>query len=156
MLVLPNLPKLAEKYIHTPNNNHNKYHSCNSNNTELNTDLNETYVLLNAINSSTIKNEQSEFDYADQTMDSIAQTIADWADLTEETTEEYYTTCCLLRTYNNNRIFLVSVNNRLYIIKLYLTFRNLHIVFFYLIFIVFLLPVLIFCQSMAFNIRTQF
>ncbi len=66
---------------------------------ELNTDLNETYVLLNAINSSTIKNEQSEFDYADQTMDSIAQTIADWADLTEETTEEYYTTTLFSNAY---------------------------------------------------------
>ena len=65
----------------------------------LNTDLNETYVLLDAINGSAVENTQNEFDYVDQMMDSIAQTITDWARLTEETTEEYYTTTLFSNAY---------------------------------------------------------
>lgn len=66
---------------------------------KLNTDLNETYVLLNAINSTTVQSSQADFEYADQLMDSIAQTIANWADLIEETTEEYYTTTLFSNAY---------------------------------------------------------
>lgn len=65
----------------------------------LNTDLNETYALLNAINSSSRKNTQDEYDYADEKMSSIAQTIANWAVLTEETTQEYYTTTLFSNAY---------------------------------------------------------
>lgn len=65
----------------------------------LNTDLNETYALLNAINSSNKKNTQDEYDYADGKMSSIAQTIASWAELTEETTQEYYTTTLFSNAY---------------------------------------------------------
>lgn len=65
----------------------------------LNTDLNETYVLLDAINNSAIENTQNEFDYVDGLLDSIAQTIVDWAKLTEETTEEYYTTTLFSNAY---------------------------------------------------------
>lgn len=65
----------------------------------LNTDLNETYTLLNAINSTNRKNTQDEYDYADEKMASVAQTIAEWADLTEQTTQEYYTTTLFSNAY---------------------------------------------------------
>lgn len=58
----------------------------------MNTSLNKTYALLNAINQTDKKNVQDEYDYADGKMDLLAQTIAKWIDLTEQTTQEYYET----------------------------------------------------------------
>ena len=65
----------------------------------LNTDLNETYTLLNATNSTDKKNVQDEYDYADEKMAAAAETIAKWADLTEQTTQEYYTTTLFSNAY---------------------------------------------------------
>ena len=65
----------------------------------LNTDLNETYTLLNAANSTDKKNIQDEFNYADEKMTAAAETIAKWADLTEQTTQEYYTTTLFSNAY---------------------------------------------------------
>lgn len=65
----------------------------------LNTDLNETYTLLNAANSTDKKNIQDEYDYADEKMTATAETIAKWADLTEQTTQEYYTTTLFSNAY---------------------------------------------------------
>ena len=66
---------------------------------DLNTDLNEAYTRLAAINNSNSVNSQDEYDYADGLMAGIAQTIAEWADLTEQTTEEYYTTTLFSNAY---------------------------------------------------------
>ena len=65
----------------------------------VNTDLNETYELLNNMNSATRKNTQEEYDYADSLLDKIASTIAEWVKLTEETTEEYYSTTLFSNAY---------------------------------------------------------
>lgn len=65
----------------------------------LNTKLNETYTLLNAVNGTVGQNTQSEHDYADGKMSSLAETIARWADLTEQTAEEYYTTTLFSNAY---------------------------------------------------------
>ena len=66
---------------------------------ELNTDLNETYARLTAINNSNSANNQDEYDYADGLMAEVAQTISEWANLTEQTTEEYYTTTLFSNAY---------------------------------------------------------
>ncbi len=66
---------------------------------ELNTDLNETYARLAAIDNSNSVNSQDEYDYADGLMAAVAQTISEWADLTEQTTEEYYTTTLFSNAY---------------------------------------------------------
>ena len=65
----------------------------------LNTKLNETYTLLNAVNGTIGQNTQSEHDYAEEKMSSLAETIARWADLTEQTAEEYYTTTLFSNAY---------------------------------------------------------
>ncbi len=65
----------------------------------LNTDLNETYTLLNSANSTNRKNVQDEYDYADEKMAAAADTIAKWADITEQTTQEYYTTTLFSNAY---------------------------------------------------------
>lgn len=66
---------------------------------ELNTKLNETYTLLNAVNGANGQNTQSEYDYVDGKMSSLAETISRWADLTEQTAEEYYTTTLFSNAY---------------------------------------------------------
>ena len=66
---------------------------------ELNTDLNETYARLAAIDNSNSVNSQDEYDYADGLMAAVAQTISEWANLTEQTTEEYYTTTLFSNAY---------------------------------------------------------
>jgi hypothetical protein len=58
----------------------------------LNTKLNETYRLLNAISNSDTENSQEQYDYADEKLAEIAATISKWAELIEETTDEYYST----------------------------------------------------------------
>lgn len=65
----------------------------------LNTDLNEAYARLAAINNSSGVNSQDEYDYADGLMAGIAQTISELAGLTEQTTEEYYTTTLFSNAY---------------------------------------------------------
>lgn len=65
----------------------------------LNTKLNETYTLLNAVNGAVGQNTQSEYDYVDGKMSTLAETIARWADLTEQTAEEYYTTTLFSNAY---------------------------------------------------------
>lgn len=65
----------------------------------LNTKLNETYTLLNAVNGTVGQNTQSEYDYVDGKMSTLAETIARWADLTEQTAEEYYTTTLFSNAY---------------------------------------------------------
>ncbi len=65
----------------------------------LNTKLNETYTLLNAVNGTNGQNTQNEYDYVDGKMASLAETISRWADLTEKTAEEYYTTTLFSNAY---------------------------------------------------------
>ncbi|MCD8039322.1 MAG: hypothetical protein LUE96_09600 [Lachnospiraceae bacterium] len=65
----------------------------------LNTDLNETYTLLKAVKNTNVNNTQDEYDYADEKLASVAQTVAQWADLTEETTDEYYPTTLFSNAY---------------------------------------------------------
>lgn len=66
---------------------------------QLNTDLNETYALLNTASSVGGGNTQAEYDYADGRMEKLTATIAKWADLTEQTTQEYYTTTLFSNAY---------------------------------------------------------
>lgn len=65
----------------------------------LNTKLNETYTLLNAVNGTNGQNTQNEYNYVDGKMASLAETISRWADLTEKTAEEYYTTTLFSNAY---------------------------------------------------------
>jgi len=65
----------------------------------LNTKLNETYTLLNATNGVTGKNSQEEYDYVDGKMAGLAQTIANWATLTEQTADEYFSTTLFSNAY---------------------------------------------------------
>lgn len=64
-----------------------------------NTELNEAYELLNNMNSSTRKNSQEEYDYADAMLEKVASTLAKWVTLTEDTTEEYYSTTLFSNAY---------------------------------------------------------
>lgn len=64
-----------------------------------NTELNEAYELLNSMNSSTRKNSQEEYDYADAMLEKVASTLAKWVTLTEDTTEEYYSTTLFSNAY---------------------------------------------------------
>jgi len=65
----------------------------------LNTKLNDTYTLLNASRGVIGSNTQEEYDYADGKMSSLAETVARWAELTEQTAEEYYTTTLFSNAY---------------------------------------------------------
>lgn len=65
----------------------------------LNTKLNETYTLLNAVSGVVGKNTQEEYDYADQKLSSLTETIAKWAEQTEQTVEEYYRTTLFSNAY---------------------------------------------------------
>ena len=65
----------------------------------MNTELNEAYELLNSLNSSTRKNSQEEYDYADAMLEKVASTLAEWVTLTEDTTEEYYSTTLFSNAY---------------------------------------------------------
>jgi hypothetical protein len=58
----------------------------------VNTKLNETYRLLNAVTNSDTENTQDQYDYADEKLADITATISKWVDLIEETTDEYYST----------------------------------------------------------------
>ena len=66
---------------------------------ELNTGLNEANALLNAANAAEGKNTQDEYSYADEKMSAIVETIAKWAEVTEQTSEEYYATSFLSNAY---------------------------------------------------------
>ncbi|MBO5093695.1 MAG: hypothetical protein J6C33_04975 [Lachnospiraceae bacterium] len=59
---------------------------------EVNTQLNETYTLLDTVSASNRKNVQSEYDKADGMLERLTETISEWAELIEETTQEYYST----------------------------------------------------------------
>lgn len=59
---------------------------------QINTSLNKTYELLNAMSASDRQNVQSEYEYADGLLERLTDTISNWTVLVEETTEEYYTT----------------------------------------------------------------
>ena len=65
----------------------------------LNTKLNEAYTLLNAVNGTIGKNTQDEYDYVDGKMSYLAETVAKWAELTEQTAEEYYATTLFSNAY---------------------------------------------------------
>lgn len=65
----------------------------------LNTKLNETYTLLNAVSGAVGKNTQDEYDYVDGKLASLTETIAKWTDLTEQTAQEYYTTTLFSNAY---------------------------------------------------------
>ncbi len=71
----------------------------NSKIASMNTDLNETYELLNNMNSINRTSTQDEYDYADALLEKIALTIAEWVELTEKTTEEYYSTTLFSNAY---------------------------------------------------------
>lgn len=65
----------------------------------LNTKLNETYTLLNAVNGTVGQNTQSEYDYVEGKLSGVAETIARWTDLTEQTAQEYYATTLFSNAY---------------------------------------------------------
>jgi hypothetical protein len=56
------------------------------------TKLAEVTSLLESLNNSRLKNTQAQYDYADQKLESITGTLANWIELIEETTDEYYNT----------------------------------------------------------------
>lgn len=58
----------------------------------VNTELNRTYEQLNDVTESVRQNGQEEYDRADEMLEKVTETIAEWAGLIERTTEEYYTT----------------------------------------------------------------
>ncbi len=66
---------------------------------ETNTELNKIYALLNALEESTQRSTQSEYDKADRMLETIMQTLTEWAALIEETTQEYYTTTLFSNAY---------------------------------------------------------
>lgn len=65
----------------------------------LNTKLNETYGLLNAVNNASRSNTQDEYKYADEKLTLLTDTITQWAGLTEQTAEEYYATTLFTNAY---------------------------------------------------------
>lgn len=58
----------------------------------INSNLNETYTLLNTVVASMKQNTQEEYDTADQMLAGLTATISEWIGLIEDTTEEYYAT----------------------------------------------------------------
>ena len=63
-----------------------------SNIAKINTELNDTYELLNSLSASNRQSTQSEMDYADSLIEQLIVKITDWTRLIEETTDEYYST----------------------------------------------------------------
>lgn len=66
---------------------------------EVNTELNETYSLLNAMNTVNSKNAQSEYDYVDSVLSKLAETLSVWVKQIEDTTDEYYNTTLFSNAY---------------------------------------------------------
>lgn len=65
----------------------------------LNTKLNNIYTLLDTANNVNRTNTQQEYDYANQKLSSLTETIINWAELTEQTVKEYYTTTLFSNAY---------------------------------------------------------
>ncbi len=66
--------------------------SLNKEIAEENTNLNESYLLLNTLQEATTYNSQDEFDYADSLLTRLDTTISSWVELIGETTDEYFST----------------------------------------------------------------
>lgn len=66
---------------------------------EINTELNETYTLLNAMDTVSKKNTQDEYDYADSVLSKLAETLSVWVKQIEDTTDEYYNTTLFSNAY---------------------------------------------------------
>lgn len=57
---------------------------------ELNTALNETYDMVNALNASEQSLKEEDYAYADSLLDSLLTTVESWGKLVQQTTEEYF------------------------------------------------------------------
>ncbi|MBQ9436937.1 MAG: hypothetical protein IJU50_01250 [Lachnospiraceae bacterium] len=66
---------------------------------QVNTDLNETYTLLNSLLDNDKIAPDPMFDYADQMLESTNKSISQWAELTEKTTAEFYETTLLSNAF---------------------------------------------------------
>lgn len=65
----------------------------------LNTKIDKLNTLLDAASNINRKNTQQEYDYADEKLSVLSDTIVKWADLTEQTVKEYYTTTLFSNAY---------------------------------------------------------
>ena len=66
---------------------------------QVNTDLNETYTLLNSLLDNDKIAPDPMFEYADQMLESTNKSISQWAELTEKTTAEFYETTLLSNAF---------------------------------------------------------
>lgn len=58
--------------------------------TELNTDLNEAYGMIRALNDAGQTSKEEDYAYADSLLGGLLTTVQGWSDLVRKTTEEYY------------------------------------------------------------------
>lgn len=66
---------------------------------QINTKLNKTYTLLNALQGAGTQSNSKELEEADTMLANITSTLSDWAERIENTTEEYYTTTQFSNAY---------------------------------------------------------
>lgn len=59
---------------------------------ELNTDLNEAYAMLNALNAIEQSESEEDYNYADELLDGLVSVTESWAGLVQQTVEEYFET----------------------------------------------------------------
>ncbi len=64
--------------------------SLNKRISELNTELNETYAMVSALNEATGTAVEEDYSYADSLLQGLLDTVAGWSDLVQRTTEEYF------------------------------------------------------------------
>lgn len=65
----------------------------------INTKLNKTYTLLNNLQGANVQSSAKQQEQADAMLESITNTLTEWAQRIEETTEEYYTTTQFSNAY---------------------------------------------------------
>ena len=57
---------------------------------EVNTDLNQAYAMINALNESAATVSEEDYAYADALLEGLLSTVEGWSDLVKLTTEEYF------------------------------------------------------------------
>lgn len=57
---------------------------------ELNTDLNEAYAMINALNTAAVTASSEDYAYADALLEGLVSTVEGWSELVKLTTEEYF------------------------------------------------------------------
>lgn len=57
---------------------------------ERNTDLNEAYAMINALNVASVAATDEDYAYADALLESLLSTVEGWSNLVRQTTEEYF------------------------------------------------------------------